>query len=107
MIAPLRRLQPRISTLNTSVVRTLPRKTESVYSTQMWRDARTQALKRARYTCSALGCSRNRCRLFVDHIIELRDGGAPYEQSNLQVLCGEHHTLKTNAVRAVRHTQRR
>lgn len=31
----------------------------------------------------------------VDHIIPLRDGGAPFERSNLQGLCHSHHSSKT------------
>jgi 5-methylcytosine-specific restriction endonuclease McrA len=31
----------------------------------------------------------------VDHIKGLRDGGAPYDLSNLQTLCGSCHAKKT------------
>ena len=34
-------------------------------------------------------------RLFADHIVELRDGGNPFELANGQALCGSCHTIKT------------
>jgi 5-methylcytosine-specific restriction enzyme A len=40
--------------------------------------------------------------MFVDHIVELKDGGAPLERSNLWLLCGSHHTRKSAAERARR-----
>lgn len=44
----------------------------------------------------------NRRGQYVDHIIELEDGGAPFDPQNLCVLCAHHHTTKTLAVRALR-----
>ena len=38
-------------------------------------------------------------RMFVDHIVELKDGGAPLDRSNVRLLCASHHTAKT-AIRA-------
>jgi 5-methylcytosine-specific restriction endonuclease McrA len=40
-------------------------------------------------------CGRNESRMFVDHIVERKDGGADYDLRNLQTLCGSHHTEKT------------
>jgi 5-methylcytosine-specific restriction endonuclease McrA len=44
--------------------------------------------------------------MFVDHIVELKDGGAPLERSNLWLLCGACHSLKTAAERMRRTTER-
>jgi hypothetical protein len=33
--------------------------------------------------------------LSVDHIIELKDGGEPFNKLNLRVVCGSHHHQKT------------
>ena len=37
--------------------------------------------------------------MFADHIVELLDGGDPLDVSNGMLLCGKHHTLKTNRER--------
>jgi 5-methylcytosine-specific restriction protein A len=42
--------------------------------------------------------------MFADHIEELQDDGDPFDVANGQCLCGSHHTLKTAAVRARRHS---
>lgn len=68
---------------------------------------RTAVLQRAGYRCEAV-VTGGRCRvsaparLFADHIVERKDGGAPLDPRNGQCLCGSHHTLKTAAERAKR-----
>ncbi|MER8615985.1 HNH endonuclease [Mesorhizobium sp. M1409] len=68
---------------------------------------RNQVLQRAGQRCEAIDDGR-RCiiiapsRLFADHIVERKDGGAPLDVANGQCLCGRHHTLKTAAARAER-----
>jgi len=44
-------------------------------------------------------------RMFVDHIVELKDGGAALDRSNLWLLCGGCHSLKTAAERTRRTAQ--
>jgi 5-methylcytosine-specific restriction endonuclease McrA len=72
---------------------------------RQWRAA---VMRRAHARCEAIEDGR-RCerrypgvRLFVDHVIELRDGGSPHDPANGMVLCGKHHTLKTTQARRVR-----
>jgi hypothetical protein len=38
-------------------------------------------------------------RMFADHVIELRDGGAQFDPANGQCLCGPHHLMKTAQTR--------
>lgn len=64
-----------------------------------WRDA---VIRRAGGMCQWPGCGRTGVRLFADHVVELRDGGRPYDVTNGQALCGSHHTAKTAAARAAR-----
>jgi 5-methylcytosine-specific restriction enzyme A len=40
--------------------------------------------------------------MFADHVVELRDGGSPFDLANGRCLCGAHHTRKTNEARAKR-----
>lgn len=49
--------------------------------------------------CRACGADR---RLQVDHITEVADGGALYDESNLQTLCEDCHDAKTEAAKALR-----
>lgn len=90
-----------IKTLDTRIAKPPPKTANAFYQTKEWIEARDEAKLRALYRCSE--CGRYGCRLFVDHIVELQDGGAPYAQSNLQALCGSCHTLKTAQARAQRH----
>jgi 5-methylcytosine-specific restriction enzyme A len=43
--------------------------------------------------CEAPGCGRP--SVDVDHVQELRDGGARLEWANLRALCHGHHVRKT------------
>lgn len=67
-----------------------------------WRKA---VLERAGHRCQAIE-NGHRCtkaapahRMFADHIIERKDGGAALDVRNGQCLCGSHHTSKTLAAR--------
>jgi 5-methylcytosine-specific restriction endonuclease McrA len=61
----------------------------------------TAVRRRADGRCEA--CGREGERLFADHIVELRDGGAPFDLANGRALCGSCHTRKTAGARAARH----
>lgn len=54
-----------------------------------WQGARTQALRRARNRCARCHTTR---KLEVHHRQPVANGGAPYDQANLQVLCGPCHS---------------
>lgn len=41
-------------------------------------------------------------RIFFDHIVELKDGGAQFDQDNVMGRCGSSHTSKTLRQRAIR-----
>lgn len=73
---------------------------------QAYRDAShaewsAAVLRRAGGRCQ--GCGREGVRLFADHIVELKDGGAATDAANGQALCGSCHTAKTVRARAARH----
>lgn len=96
MPAELRRVKP-------------PEKTaDPHYFSPEHRAWREQVVARAGGRCEwrlegALRCGRAERRMFADHIVELKDGGAPFDPANGQCLCGRHHSLKTARVRAERH----
>ena len=82
----------------------VPEKTaDPFYLSPEYRAWRTTVVARAGGVCQWPGCGRAERRMFADHIVERRDGGADLDPANGQCLCGSHHTLKTAAARAARH----
>ncbi len=77
------------------------------YRTQRWRNLTTQVIRRDGRVCSVSGCRSDmtaKGMTFVDHIIEVEDGGPFWDPSNLQILCKPHHDEKSATVRATRKT---
>lgn len=66
----------------------------AIYKTREWSVARRSAIARDNHRCQARVSGRQ-CEvtdsLTVHHIKPLREGGAPYELSNLVTLCYPHH----------------
>lgn len=71
-----------------------PRHGRGIYDSPEWKALRKEMTKAHPFCAS---CGRDKTRLYVDHIVELKDGGAPYDKRNLTVLCGSCHTTKSNA----------
>jgi 5-methylcytosine-specific restriction protein A len=98
----LRTFAPKVRALNTAKLKLPPKQAERIYSTPEYKAWRERVIKRARGRCQGTGCGRTGGRLFADHIVELKDGGAPFDDSNGQALCGSCHTAKTAMARAAR-----
>jgi len=85
-----------------------PKTADVVYLTTDHRAWRRAVLDRAGNRCQALDdgvrCTNAEpeCRLFADHIIEIKDGGHATDIANGQALCGRHHSIKTNHARVLR-----
>ncbi len=102
---------PRLTMIKPSLavmdVRTahVPAKTaDPFYLSKPWRKLVADVLRERGRTCEQ--CGDRSGRMFLDHIQELKDGGAPLLRSNLQVLCSSCHSKKTFAVRKQRMTER-
>ncbi len=70
--------------------------TDQHYNTPEHRTWRARVINRAHGVCQR--CKQpvpHGHRLFADHIIELRDGGAPHDPNNGQALCYRCHSVKT------------
>lgn len=93
-------LRPSVRVADTRTARPAPKVADGFYLTPAWRAAREEAVALGLNRCAK--CGRTGCRLFVDHIVELQDGGAPFDQSNLEAICGSCHSAKTAAERAKR-----
>lgn len=95
----LQTLRPMVPVLQAGPV-DAPKVAQAFYLTRSWREARALALALGNHQCAE--CARRGCTLYVDHVIELTDGGAPYDQANLRPLCGACHTRKTHRARTER-----
>jgi len=100
-VGRLTNLKPRCPVLENRI-RPPPKVADSFYLTKEWRRARDLARELGGYQCSE--CRVTGVTLFVDHKVELQDGGAPYDQDNLRLLCGRCHTIKTVRIRSERNS---
>ncbi|UMM63108.1 HNH endonuclease [Aristophania vespae] len=91
-VSSLRKISPAIAVL--------PKTADSFYQSKEWRSLVVTIIRKRGRICEK--CGRSNCRLFADHIIEIKDGGPKLDQRNIQLLCGSCHTLKTNQARAHR-----
>lgn len=98
----LSRLRPRVSVVSLQTAALPPKIANPFYSSPEWIALRDRVRREAAGRCQAEGCSRAERRMFVDHIVELKDGGAPLQRSNVWLLCSSHHAAKTAAERARR-----
>lgn len=95
-------MKPRVSALDTSIAAPPPKQAAPIYSTPEYAAWRRAVIARAAGRCQRPGCGREGVRLFADHVVELQDGGDPFDVTNGQALCGSCHTAKTAAERAKR-----
>lgn len=106
----LRNIAPRLTRLAPVKLAPRPKVAEGFYSTPEWKALRAQLIRQRGAACEGTehspAASRTGHRLFADHVIELRDGGAPLDPTNVQLLCGACHTRKTAAARAARYATR-
>lgn len=70
------------------------------YSSPEWIELRNRVRRDAKGRCQKQGCAER--GLYVDHIVEISDGGARLDRSNCELLCASHHQLKTQRERAKR-----
>lgn len=101
--------KPRVPLGDHRRVRPAEKVADPFYQSPEWEAARLKALQRAKFRCEATVENGQRCpkrtpgeRIFVDHRVERRDGGADLDQENLWCLCSHHHASKTIAERTKR-----
>jgi 5-methylcytosine-specific restriction protein A len=99
-VSRLRTLGPRLKPIDTRTVRPPPKVVESFYSSAEWKQTAADIKRRDEYRC--VKCGSRDGRLYVDHIIERKDGGADYDHANLQVVCSPCHGKKGASERVKR-----
>lgn len=110
----VRTLKPALQTMDTRTVRSPEKRADPFYLTPEYRAWRAKVIAKAGRRCEDVDqATGQRCtkaepkhRMFADHIVEVKDGGAPYDTSNGKCRCGSHHTTKTAKVRAERMAER-
>lgn len=100
----LRTLRPRVAAASLRTAALPPKTAEPFYSSRAWIALRDRVRREAGGQCQSPGCGRVERRMFVDHIVELRDGGPALDRLNCQLLCGACHSLKTAAAKTSRNT---
>jgi hypothetical protein len=95
-------LKPRIGTLDVRSAKPAPKATDPFYLSPNYRAWREVVIARAGGRCQWPGCGTSAGRMYADHIIERRDGGADLDPRNGQCLCHRHHVLKTNQAARLR-----
>jgi 5-methylcytosine-specific restriction enzyme A len=95
-------LQPRVAVADLRVVKPAPKQADSFYLSPEWRALVAEIKDERGDRCEEPGCGRTHCRIFGDHIKELRDGGAPLDKANVMLRCGSCHGKKTAAARRAR-----
>jgi len=83
-----------------------PKVADPFYFSAEWIALRDRVRREAGGRCQVPGCGRIERGMIVDHIVELKDGGAPLDRSNTRLMCRSHHNQKTAAERAKRSARR-
>src|SRR5260370_39434232 len=91
----LQTLRRRVGLANLQTAKVPPKSANKFYLSLEWIALRDRVRREAGGRCQAPGCGRMETRMFVDHVVELQDGGAALERSNTWLLCGSCHGLKT------------
>ena len=102
----LQALQPRVALANLRTAALPPKVADPFYSSPAWIALRDRVRREAGGRCQVAGCGRAERRMIVDHIVELKDDGAPLHRSNVWLTCRSHHNQKTVAERAKRTARR-
>jgi hypothetical protein len=96
--------------IDTRTVRPPAKRADDFYLSAPWRRLMEEIIRERGRICEDPHCDgrthRPGMRVFGDHIVELKDGGAPLDKRNIMLRCGASHTKKTAAVRAERMAER-
>lgn len=110
--AKVRMQKPLLRTAEFRTVKPPPKVADAELQTAAHRQWAAQVLRIAGRRCEALdkgGRCQNKWpehRMYADHKVERRDGGAALDIRNGQCLCPKHHTAKTIRERTARMAER-
>ena len=107
--ARLTMLGSRIGSLDPRTAQPLPKTADPFYLSHEWRSLISGIIRDRGRRCEECGRTHDgtqAIRIFGDHVVELKDGGAPLDPGNIRLLCGSCHTTKTVRERARRIAER-
>lgn len=96
----LTNLKPALACLDVRTALPPPKVADDFYSSPEWRKLIGQIIRERGRACEV--CGSRDGRIYGDHIKELRDGGAPLDPSNVQLMCASCHGLKTHKAKLAR-----
>src|SRR5216683_2297763 len=83
----MKSLAPRLKSADTRRVKPPPAKVpDPFYSSPEWRALVAAVIAERGRSCERCGAEPS--RIFGDHIVEMKDGGAPLDKRNVMLLCG-------------------
>lgn len=100
----IRCIKTTIKAIDTRTVKPMKKTADPFYKSAAWRNLMEEIYQERGRRCEE--CGRTSTRLHGDHQHELRDGGAPLDKSNIKVLCGSCHQIKSARARAARMAER-
>lgn len=102
---PIRMQRPMVRPANLSIARTSPKRADDLYSSPEYVAWAAAVKRRDGYRCVDPDCKARHYpgqKVYADHIVEVKDGGAKFDIANGITRCASSHTLKTNRERARR-----
>src|SRR5262245_61819231 len=106
----LRSLALPVRPIDSRTTRLPPKVKADIYNTPEFQHWRARVIARAHGRCEwidhGVQCThaRPKHKVYADHVVELKDGGQPFDVTNGQCLCAAHHTIKTMQARYRRHS---
>lgn len=94
----LSNLAPQLSSLS-PLIKAPPKVADSIYLSKEWRRFVADIKRERGRFCERCGSTH---RVAGDHIVEVKDGGAPFNRSNIELLCQACHNRKTHQQKARR-----
>lgn len=105
MASRLKTFGPLVRSFESRLIKPQAKRADPFYLSPQWRSFIAAVIKERGRRCEDPNCQTpgvTGIRIFGDHVVELSDGGAPFDRRNILLRCGSCHTRKTIAMRAKR-----
>jgi hypothetical protein len=103
MPAKLKLLAPRLRRLDTTTAKVPPKRADPFYLAPEWRALVARLIRQRGRRCECCGATHDAdgqpVRIIADHVVELKDGGAPFDPRNIRLMAAGCHNRKTAKAR--------